>query len=287
MSAALAIGLLLGTGLVLLASPWLWPRREKLIKPHRKSRVQRLVDESGFAKLRVHHVFAATIGLAMFAAATAWLFSPLPIMAFLAAIAGASLPTLVLRHRRHALRKQRRSMWPDVCDLLVAGIRAGLSLTDAVTGLAHSGPVPLRPAFAEFAREITATGSFDRSAVRLKDTLADPVADRIIESLRMARQVGGTELTGVLRALSQSVRAETALRSEVEARQSWIRGAAVLGVSAPWVVLLLLSSRPEGAAAYSTPEGLAIIVFGAAASVIAFRLMLLLGRLREAKRWFA
>ncbi len=287
MTIALALGLALGTGLVLLLSPWLWPRTEKPAKATRESRVQNLIDESGFARLKSHHLVAATIGCSVVAAAATWLISPLPAVALLAAVAGGSLPIAVLRHRRHALRKQRRNMWPDVCDLLVAGIRAGLSLPEAVAGLAHSGPAPLRPAFAEFAREIEATGSFDRSAVRLKATLADPIADRIVESLRMARQVGGTELTSVLRSLSQSVRAETALRSEVEARQSWIRGAAVLGVSAPWVILLMLSSRPEGAAAYSTPEGLGIILVGAAASVVAFRLMLALGKLRETKRWFA
>ena len=63
----------------------------------------------------------------------------------------------------------------------------------------------------------------------------------------MARQVGGTELTPVLRALAASVRADASLRAEVESRQSWIRGAAVLGVAAPWVILALLALRPEGA----------------------------------------
>ncbi len=287
MNGAIAIGLLLGTGVVLAVSPWLWPRTEKPAKAQRESALQALIDESGFAKLRPHHFIALTIGCCLLAASLAWLISPVPVITLLAAIAGAALPVLTLRHRRRALRKRRSTMWPDVCDLLVAGIRAGLSLPEAVSGLTTSGPAALRPAFADFAREIESTGSFDRSAVHLKTLLSDPVADRIIESLRMARQVGGTELTSVLRTLSQSVRAETALRSEVEARQSWIRGAAILGVSAPWVILVLLSTRPEGAVAYSTPEGLIVILGGAVASVVAFQLMMLLGRLREAKRWFA
>ena len=102
----------------------------------------------------------------------------------------------------------------------------------------------------------------------------------------MARQVGGTELTAVLRALSTAVRAEAALRAEVEARQSWIRGAAVLGVVAPWVILVLLSLRPEGARAYATAEGVTVVLAGAVVSVVAFRLMLRVGRLPEPRRWF-
>src|SRR5690606_27238185 len=121
---------------------------------------------------------------------------------------------------------------------------------------------------------------------RLKTMLADPIADRIAETLRMARQVGGTELTGVLRALSASVRADAALRGEVEARQSWIRGAAVLGTVAPWVILGLLVLRPEGREAYASAEGMVVIVIGAAVSAIAYRIMLRIGRLPEPERWF-
>jgi len=162
----------------------------------------------------------------------------------------------------------------------------GLSLPDAVASLADSAPPAIRPAFAVFARDLRATGRFETSLDRLKDTLADPIADRIIETLRMARQVGGTELTGVLRALSASVRADAALRGEVEARQSWIRGAAVLGAIAPWVILALLAMRPEGRDAYASPEGMLVIVVGAVVSVIAYRIMLRIGRLPEPARWF-
>jgi tight adherence protein B len=168
---------------------------------------------------------------------------------------------------------------------LISSARAGMSLPDAVAALATSGP-PLRPAFDRFRVDMAASGHFDSSALRLKAALADPVADRIIETLRMARQVGGTELTAVLRALSASVRADATLRAEVEARQSWVRGAAVVGVVAPWIVLGLLALRPEGASAYASPAGVAVII-GAVVSVGAYRLTIRIGRLPEPRRWFA
>jgi tight adherence protein B len=62
--------------------------------------------------------------------------------------------------------------------------------------------------------------------------------------------------------------------------------AAKLGVAAPWVILLLLASRPEAAAAYNTSAGVALIVGGLAVSVIAYRIMLGLGRMPEERRWF-
>lgn len=224
--------------------------------------------------------------VALAAASSAWLFTAIPVLAGLAGATAAVVPIVFVRSRRLRLRRLRRQLWPDVCDLLIASIRVGLSLPDAVASLAESSPTMMRPAFTVFARDLRATGRFETSLDRLKVALADPIADRIIETLRMARQVGGTELTGVLRALSSSVRADAVLRGEVEARQSWIRGAAVLGAVAPWVILGLLVLRPEGAAAYGTGEGMLVICAGAAVSVIAYRLMIRIGRLPEPGRWF-
>lgn len=112
------------------------------------------------------------------------------------------------------------------------------------------------------------------------------MADRIVETVRMAREVGGTELPTVLRSLSQYLRADAAVRSEVDARQSWVRTAARLGVVAPWIVLLMLGTRPEAAAAYNTPGGAVLVVGGLAATLVAYRLMIALGRLPEEGRWF-
>lgn len=284
----LLLGALLAAGLLLCASPWLWPPRERNERRGRRGDwLTRLMDEAGLASVERHKVVAVIATLALVAAAVAWLITGIPVLALLAAITGGAAPIAFLRARRLRLLKARRQMWPDVCDLLVAAIRVGLSLPDAVASLAESGPVAIRPAFVVFARDLRATGRFESSIDRLKATLADPIADRIVEALKMARQVGGTELTGVLRALSSSVRADAALRGEVEAKQSWIRGAAVLGVVAPWVILLLLALRPEGAQAYASPEGVAVIVAGAVVSVIAFRIMIRIGRLPEPRRWFA
>jgi tight adherence protein B len=130
------------------------------------------------------------------------------------------------------------------------------------------------------------TGGFADSLDRLKDRLADPVADRIVETLRMSREVGGNELTTVLRNLAAYLRQDAAIRSEVEARQSWIVNAARLGVAAPWIVLLLLSTRPEAASAYNSPEGIVLIAVGLALSVVAYRIMIGIGRLPEERRWF-
>jgi len=279
-------GATLAAGLLLILSPWLWPAGVARPRPPSAGRAVRLLEGAGYPHVPARVLPIACAGGAVLAGAIVWLVLPLPALAAVAVVVGALAPVTALRGRESGLRRRRRGMWPDVCDLLIASVRAGMALPDAVASLADSAPVALRPAFARFGRDLAASGHFDSGAERLKSALADPVADRIIETLRMARQVGGTELTAVLRALSAAVRADVALRAEVEARQSWIRGAAVLGVVAPWIILGMLALRPEGAKAYTSPEGVVLIVAGALVSVVAFRLMVRIGRLPEPRRWF-
>ncbi|GAA3916215.1 type II secretion system F family protein [Microbacterium invictum] len=283
-------GVTLAAGILLVLSPWLWPagrsRPETAAADRSQGAIARLLQGAGYAHAPAARVIVVSIGAGLLAAALAWLITALPAVVIVAAAVGVAGPTVWLRSRARRLRKSRRALWPDVCDLLIASVRSGMSLPDAVGTLATSAPAPLRPAFVGFAGDMAASGHFDASALRLKAQLGDPVADRIVETLRMARQVGGTELTSVLRALSASVRADTNLRAEVESRQSWIRGAAVLGVVAPWVVLILLATRPEGVAAYTSPQGVLVILGGAAVSIVAYRLMLRVGRLSEPRRWF-
>lgn len=279
-------GAVLAAGILLVASPWLWPSRSAARSTAASGRLARLLEAAGLSRVSPGTIILVGLCCAAVAAATAWLLVPVVVLSALAALAGASVPLVWLRARRSRLLRTRRALWPDVCDLLIASVRAGMSLPDAVASLADSAPAELRGPFAGFARDIRASGHFDSSAQRLKVALADPVADRIVETLRMARQVGGSELTPVLRALASSVRADAALRAEVESRQSWIRGAAALGVAAPWVILALLALRPEGARAYGSPEGVVLILAGGVVSFGAYRIMLRLGRLPEPRRWF-
>ena len=213
----------------------------------------------------------------------------MPVAALAVAAGGGALvlPPMLVSWRARAHRRATRVAWPDVVDHLVSTVRAGLALPDGVASLATSGPTLTRGAFEGFAAAYRLTGNFGECLDDLKATLADPVADRIFETLRMSRDVGGGELTTILRSLGAYLREDAALRGEVEARQSWVMNAAKLGVAAPWVVLALLATRPEASVAYGSAAGTVLIAAGLAVSVVAYRIMLGIGRLPEERRWFA
>ncbi|MCU1545884.1 MAG: type secretion system protein [Homoserinimonas sp.] len=241
---------------------------------------------AGMHTISVPVLVAVSVLLGLVAAALTLLFVPVLALTITAGIVATALPVVIVNWRARNRRKANRVLWPDVVDHLVSAVRAGLALPDSVATLAHHGPAASREPFAVFERDYRATGNFSVCIDHLKLRLADPVADRILETLRMSREVGGSDLTTVLRNLSAYLRQEAAIRSEVEARQSWVLNAARLGVASPWIILLLLASRPEAALAYNTPAGGVIIVSGLAVTIIAYRCMIALGRLPDERRWF-
>jgi tight adherence protein B len=227
-------------------------------------------------------VTCAGLGLTTFAGALA--MSGVPAIATCFAVMATWAPVAVVRGRARRRRQRLREVWPEVVDNLASGVRAGLSLPEALSQIADRGPEPLRPAFGAFAADYRTSGRFGDALDALKDRLADPVADRICEALRITREVGGSDLGRLLRSLSAFLREDARTRSELEGRQSWTVYAARLAVAAPWLVLALLATRSESVAAYARPEGAAVLAVGAASTLVAYRLMVRIGRLPEEAR---
>ena len=280
-----ALGLLLGLGLLCL---WLscWPRPEARLRtqPGPLVRLGDEIAQAGLFGMTPAHLIVACAGCAVLTfLALAGLIGVIPVAACFAVIVGYA-PLGFVRMRARKRRAVLRELWPDVVDHVVSAVRAGMALPESLSQLASRGPVELRPAFASFAEDYRATGRFNESLDRLKERLGDPVADRIIEALRVARDVGGSDLGRLLRTLSTFLRDDARTRAELEARQSWTVNAARLALAAPWVVLAFLATRGDSIQEYSTPTGVVILVIGAVVSVVAYRLMRRIGRLPQESR---
>ncbi|QAV71468.1 type II secretion system protein F [Salinibacterium sp. UTAS2018] len=287
---SLILGIILAVGVTLVAAPFLWPapgERRVRARSAWSLRMRERLVQAGLPTTSPAIVVIVSLVFAIAVAAITFVVTSVIAVVVCAAAAALVLPTLAISWRARARRKATQVVWPDIVDQLVSAVRSGLALPDSLMTLAHTGPLVTRSAFAAFAARYRATGNFSIAVDELKVALADPVADRILETLRMSREVGGSELTNVLRSLSIYLRQEAAIRSEVEVRQGWVMNAARLGLAAPWVVLFLLTTRPEAALAYNSAGGVALIVAGLVLSVVAYRIMAGIGRLPEQPRWFA
>lgn len=282
------IGLVLGVGLLLIVRST-GTRRPAAAGPTSGSRRWRqrradLLRQAGIEGVSHAQLIAIQMLTAAAALVLVLVVSGAITVALAFAVIGFRGPLAVVRRLRDRRVVELREVWPEVVDNLASAVRAGLSLPEAVSALAVRGPEQLRPAFQRFVVDYRATGRFVTCLDRLKEALADPVGDRVCESLRMAREVGGTDLGRLLRTLSAFLREDARTRAELETRQGWTINAARLAVAAPWLVLLLLATQSTTLEAYDGSGGALVLAVGGAICFVAYRVMLRIGRLPEERR---
>jgi tight adherence protein B len=277
------LGSMCGLGLFLVWwSLWVQPPTEA--KTPKARRLDLLLVSAGIEKVTGGGLLLTCGCFGLIALLVFLIITGSPPVAVCFALFGSWIPFAIVRWRARKRRAALRLLWPDVVDHLRSAIRAGLALPEALIQLGHKGPEELRALFLDFGADYRSGGQFDVALKRLKDRLADPVADRIIEALRMTREVGGSDLGRMLGILSEFLRDSARTRSELEARQSWTINAARLAVAAPWIVLVVMASRPEAMLAYNSGLGAMVLLGGLLVSVLCYSVMLRVGALPEDER---
>jgi len=278
------LGLLFGLGCLLA-----WQSGERAPKraasgPGLSARTRDLLAQAGVEGVTPQQLFAASVAVGVVVFVVVLGTSRVPVIAAAFGSFGALVPLALVRHRRAQRVVELREVWPEAVDNLASGVRAGLSLPEALSQLGVRGPEQLRSPFRRFGEDYRATGRFGDCLDGLKANLADPVGDRVVEALRMAREVGGTDLGRLLRTLSAFLREDARTRAELQTRQGWTVNAARLALTAPWALLLLLSTRPDAVRAYDTSLGALVLLVGGGVSFLAYRVMLRVAKLPDERR---
>jgi tight adherence protein B len=178
------------------------------------------------------------------------------------------LPRWYFARRRLRTLSEVHEAWPDGLRHLIASLRTGMSVAAALDELALSGPAPLRTAFARFPA-LSRTLGVDAALALTREELADPSSDRVIEILLVAYERGGAIVPEVLSDLADATIRDlrTAEETRTSALEQRINGRIVFVV--PWLVLLLLTSRPGPFRDfYLTGAGITVVVIGALASLL-------------------
>ena len=280
------LGLLLGTGLLLIWQS-LGPARNAghtSLRVSMRGRAREMLAQAGVEGVGLASLLISCLGVFVVVLLAMTALSQSVVLGTAFALIVSWGLVAAVRYRRRRRLEALREVWPEVVDNLASAVRAGMSLPEALTQIGVRGPETLRRPFDRFGADYRATGRFMVCLDRLKADLADPVGDRVVESLRMAREVGGSDLGRLLRTLSTFLREDARARAELETRQGWSINAARLAVAAPWVLLALLSLRPESVAAYDGRTGVIVIASGAALCLVAYRLMLRIARLPDEQR---
>jgi len=174
--------------------------------------------------------------------------------------------------------------WPELVDDLASGVRAGLSLPQAMTALLDQFPTELRPVLEQMLSSYRSTGDFNRAMLEFAENINDPAADYFVAALVLASELGGADLGSLLRVLSENLRTQAALSGEIKARQSWTVNGAKLAIAAPWLTVGVLSTRAEARATYLSSGGIRLLEICLLVSIAAFWLMKRIGQLPTAPR---
>ncbi len=208
------------------------------------------------------------LGAGIVTFAVVWAVTGLSAVSLVPAIVVASLPKTYFARKRARRLAAVQEAWPDGLRDLLASVRSGSSLPSALEHLATFGPAPLREAFQGFGIYARSLG-VGPALELIRDDLADPTSDRVIEVLVLAHDRGGRVVPEILEDLAAATTRDlwTMEQIRTEALEQKINSRVVFVL--PWLVLIAMTAR-NGAFRefYSTPAGVFVVAIGGLLSLI-------------------
>lgn len=258
-AAALAVGFLGGVSIDFSRSS----------KSGTSKRLQREVriTQSGL-RLSLGQLRSTSIGAGVATFAVVAGITGVPVIALVPAVAAAGIPKGNVERAAKKRMTELRTAWPDGLRDLHASLAAGSSLGQALINLQQTGPAPLRAAFSQFESLSNMLGV--QAALEIvRDDIADPITDRIIEVLIVAQERGGNVVVEIVEDLIATSTQELKLADEIDAAglESRINSRAVLVL--PWAVLALLCiGNPDFRTFYGSAGGAVVVLAGAGLSAV-------------------
>ena len=211
---------------------------------------------------------AVSAGVALAVFIVLFAISRTAVVAALPAGAAGAVPYAYWSSERRKLAVARSAAWPDALRYLVGVLGAGLAtLHEALEELSRSGPEPLRPPMARYARLAGRVG--DRAALEaVRAELADPISDPVLLAFAGAIEEGTGTVLRVLSDLGSQITADLQLAEKVRTLQTQSRAATWGCFALPYVVLFVLCTTNSAYRHYfSQPAGLVVVFAGAVVSL--------------------
>lgn len=263
------------------------PRFRRSRPPRKTVGAQELWLSQAGVDLTPRQFWTGSLFVGLLGFAFAWALSGAWVVAAVPAITMAFLPRAYFSRQRSRRLAETVQAWPDGLRDLTASIQAGRSLPQAIEALADTGPPPLRQAFERFT---TLNQMFGTQAALeiVKEDLADPTSDRVIEVLSLAYERGGSSVTGILGDLADAVTEDLRTLEEIRTAEleQKINARAVFAL--PWFVLLMITIRGGPFREfYQGPAGILTVVIGALLSLMGLLIVARLSRDPAETRVFA
>lgn len=274
----LLLSLAFGAGIYLVYEGLTNPR-PPAAATRRLRRVEEFLIRAGLHDVTPRDFLAFSLGTGLAAGIVAQVFLGWSVVSLLAAGLGALTPFAYYVRRHDRRRAAMQAAMVEAIEHLRDGIRTGLSVQEAMVGLARSGPETLRPDFTRLVREIRLLG-FEPAVLALRERLADPVFDVVAATLLLNDRLGGRNVSQVLGRLAQAVRAELLVQQELQAYQARNVLSARIVAAVPLVVLVAIRQvHPGYLSVFDDWSGQVLLAGCLASIVVGYAAMLWMTRL--------
>jgi tight adherence protein B len=218
------------------------------------------------------------------AALVAQLFLGWGVVSALAGCLGLLAPFAYYVRRHDRRRSAVQDALVEAIEQLRDAIRTGLSVPEALAGLARTGPAALRSEFARLTRDARLIG-FDAALSAMRDRLADPVFDVVASALVINDRLGGRQVSQLLDHLAEATRAQLRIQHEVRAQQGRTVLSARIVAVAPLVALVgLRVTNPRYLGIFDSSWGQLVLLGCALSIALGYAAMLYLTRLPGQRR---
>ena len=213
-----------------------------------------------FLFIEPERLFALNLSLMLLVGAATWLLSGSGLAAFAALVLTAFLPRQVLLYLRRKRLDALEQQVPDALLTLAGGMKAGVSLTQAIQQLSAESRPPVSQEFDMVLREQRLGVSLDDALDNLSRRVPLQSITLTVSAMRIASETGG-QLAEALERASQTLRTKLAMEGKIRALtsqgklQAWVVGALPL-----FLLFVLNKMEPEAMnLMFTTPAGYATL----------------------------
>ncbi len=198
-----------------------------------------------FLFIEPSRLFMLNLAAMLLVAVLAWAVTRSLMLSLLAAVALAFVPRIVLRflHRRR-LDKMEQQL-PDALMMLAGGMKAGVSMTQAIQQLVLEAQPPISQEFDLMLREQRLGVPLDEALDNLNGRVPLQSVTLTVSAMRIAGETGG-QLAETLERAAQTLRSKLAMEGKIRALTSQGKlQAIVVGALPVFLILVLNEMEPQ------------------------------------------
>jgi tight adherence protein B len=234
----LLLSITFGTG-VYLVYEGLTAASPQSVGPRSRGAVESVLARAGLRGAASRDVLLVSASTAVLSGGVVQLALGWGVLSLMAAGFGAVAPLAYLIRQNGRRRTEMQEAMVEAIGHLRDAIRTGLSVPEALMGLARGGPAVLRPELTTLVREMRLMG-FESAIGAMQERIADPVFDVVAASLLLNDRLGGRNVSQVLDRLAHATRAQLRIHDELRALQARNVLSARIVAAVPIVVLVAI-----------------------------------------------